>query len=186
MSHGAPRPRAGVRAGRGDHRLPGRRVRAARLGVPGRVKRGADGGACRRQRGVGSGAARITDPGSRVEVLGRLAMAVAASSDPDRAVALIAQIGNPGARAMALSKVAMAISGATEKTSPVCVYPPGRAPMLVRARHLLGEALATGSWTEVASSLALLDPPAVSALADELQLRWKLNGPASPEADKNT
>jgi len=34
----------------------------------------------------------------------------------------------------------------------------------------------TGSWTDAASSLASLDPPAVSALADALQVRWKLSG----------
>lgn len=50
--------------------------------------------------------------------------------------------------------------------------------MMLRAWHLLGEALATGSWTDVASSLAHLDPPAVSALADELQVRWKLTDAA--------
>lgn len=43
--------------------------------------------------------------------------------------------------------------------------------------------LATGSWIDVASSLAYFDPPAVSALADELQVRWKLNGPAGPHED---
>jgi hypothetical protein len=58
--------------------------------------------------------------------------------------------------------------------------------MLARARHLLGEALVTGSWTDVASSLARLDPPAVSALADELQVRWKLNGPADPQEGKES
>ncbi|MGH3852695.1 MAG: trypsin-like peptidase domain-containing protein [Pseudonocardiaceae bacterium] len=129
---------------------------------------------------------QITNLGTRERALSHLAEAAAVSGDLDRAVALIAQIGNPGTRARALSRLAVAIAKASKKISPVREHPHGRSPMVVRARHLLGEALATGSWTDVASSLACLDPPAVSALADELQVRWKLNGPADPQEDKQS
>jgi len=129
---------------------------------------------------------QITDPDSRAEALGQLVEAAAACDDLDRAEALIAQITNPGTRARALSRLAMAIARTSEKTLPIRKYPHGSSPMLVRARHLLGEALATGSWTDVAASLARLDPPAVSTLADELQVRWKLNGPTDPPEDKES
>ena len=122
--------------------------------------------------------AQITDPDSRSDALGRLA-AAAACCDLNRAEVLIAQISKPGARARALSRVALTIARHQhEKTLPVREPLPGGSPMSVRARRLLGEALVTGSWADVAFSLARLDPPAVIALADKLQVRWKLNGPA--------
>lgn len=51
---------------------------------------------------------------------------------------------------------------------------------MVRARRLLAEALVTTSWTEVVVGLARVDPLAVSALADELQVRWGLDFPGAP------
>ncbi|MGH3721061.1 MAG: hypothetical protein ACRDRI_19880 [Pseudonocardiaceae bacterium] len=120
--------------------------------------------------------AQLTDEDSRAEALGRLAEAAAACGDLEQAEALIAQIADPGIRARALGRLAMA----TARTPLVQEHPHGGSPTVVRARHLLGKALATGSWTDVASRLAYLAPPAVSALADELQVRWNLNGPADP------
>jgi hypothetical protein len=122
--------------------------------------------------------AQITDPDSRSDVLGRLA-AAAACCDLNRAEVLIAQISKPGARARALSRVALTIARHQHETTlPVREPLSGGSPISVRARRLLGEALVTGSWADVAFSLAHLDPPAVSALADKLQVHWKLNGPA--------
>jgi hypothetical protein len=61
---------------------------------------------------------------------------------------------------------------ASKETSLVPDHVRRSSPLMVRARRLLAEALAVGSWTAVVSSLARVDPLAVTALADDVQARW--------------
>ena len=52
---------------------------------------------------------------------------------------------------------------------------------MVRARRLLAEALVTGSWPKIIASLARVDPPVVTVLADGLQARWEMKAAIATE-----
>jgi hypothetical protein len=109
---------------------------------------------------------------------------VAAGWDHDKAEALIAQISDPNRRALALARLAVTLVETSQETPPARTHAHSSSPVLVRARRLLAEALVTSSWTEVVASLARVDPLAVSALADELQVRWKLDSPGGVRDDR--
>jgi hypothetical protein len=123
---------------------------------------------------------QITDPYYRGKALGWLAEAVAAGGDPNRAEALIAQIIDPNRRALALTQLAQKLVETSQETPPAAEHAHSSSPVMARARRLLAEALVTSSWTEIVVGLARVDPPAVSALADELQVRWGLDSPGGP------
>ncbi len=125
---------------------------------------------------------QITDPGRRARTLAQLAETATISGDHNRAArlaskaeALAEQLADPRLRAQALAQLAGTLVETSEKTSPAPGHASSRSPLMVRARHLLAAALVTGSWTEVIASLARMDPLAVTALADELQVRWEPN-----------
>jgi len=131
--------------------------------------------------------AQVTDIELRAGALAQLAEATAIGGDHDRAArlateaeALTAQITDPYQRTRALAGLAMTLVWEIENTSSVREHARRRSMVLIRVRCLLAEALVTGSWTQVVVSLARVDPLAVSALADELQVRWKLNSPTDP------
>jgi hypothetical protein len=114
----------------------------------------------------------ITSPGSQARALAGVATA-AAAADLDRARELAAgaeriarSITDPDKQAQALAGVA---SSAAE---------------LVRARSCIAGALAAGRWTIPLQALALVDPAAMSAFADELTVpsdpsQTQDNGPLS-------
>jgi len=127
--------------------------------------------------------AQITDPDRRAQALTQLAEAVAAGGDHDRAArladdaeALTAQITIPDQRAQALTQLAEILLETGKEPSPAPENAPrSSSPLRIGARRLLAAALVAGSWTLVVASLARIDPLAVIALADEVQVRWGLN-----------
>jgi lipopolysaccharide biosynthesis regulator YciM len=147
---------AGVAAAGGDH------DRAARLADEAEALTG-----------------QITDPHRRAEALAQLAGVAAAGGDHDRAArlageaeALTGQITDPDQRAEALAQLAKILVEKDKETSPVPGHARSSSPLMVRARHLLGAALVTGSWIQIVASLARVEPLAVTALADEVRARW--------------
>jgi ATP/maltotriose-dependent transcriptional regulator MalT len=123
--------------------------------------------------------------GRRAWALARLLEAVAAGGDHDRAArlageaeALTEQITDPDMRVKVLAQLAGILMKTSKETSRVPRQARSSSPLMVRARRLLAEALAAGSWTGVVSSLACVDPLAVTALADEVQARW---GPSAQD-----
>jgi hypothetical protein len=81
---------------------------------------------------------------------------------------------------LALARLATALVETSQETPPAREHAHSSSPVMVRARRLLAEALVASSWTEVVVGLARVDPLAVSALADELQVRWGLDSPGGP------
>lgn len=131
--------------------------------------------------------AQILEPSARAGALGQLAEAVTAGCDHDRAAqlvneaeALTAEISNPHQQAEALARVAVTLRRLAENTTPEQEQLHRSSPALVRSRSLFAEALAIGSWSEIFYDLAQVDPAAFSALADELEVRWKLDAPGGP------
>jgi hypothetical protein len=127
--------------------------------------------------------AQITDPYSRAEALTRLVEAVVASGDHERAARLATQavtatgqIIVADLRTEALAQVARTLVRKNKETLPVSDHLRGR-PLTVQAHHLLAEALVTGPWAYVIFGLARVDSLAVTALADDVQARWRLNAP---------
>lgn len=119
-----------------------------------------------------------TNPYLQVEALGQL-MEMSTIGDSERATRLITQaetatalITNVEQRTKALSRIAMALMGAIGGTSMAQEANSGSSTVLHRARSFLAEALVNGSWINVVTALAHVDPAAVGALADELQVRW--------------
>lgn len=110
-------------------------------------------------------------------VLARLVAVVAACGDHERAEAFTARITDPHRRADALACLAATLVDTNVHTP--------RDPVPARARRLLAEALATGSWITVVSELGRIDPPAVRALVNELQLRWNQNDPGDSRRTSN-
>ncbi len=96
------------------------------------------------------------------------------------AVNLTDRISNSYQRARALASVAVTLRTMTENTTPVQQQPHRSSPALVRSRSLFAEALVIGIWSAILPDLALVDPSAVSALADELEVRSKRNAPGRP------
>ncbi len=132
--------------------------------------------------------AQIVEPDQRARALGRLAQAVDADGDHDRAARLVSeaealtdQISNHYQRAKALAGVAVALRTITENTTGVREHQARKSShALVRSRALFAEALVIGPWSAIVSDLALVDASAVSALADELEVRSKLAARADP------
>jgi len=127
--------------------------------------------------------AQITNRNQRAWALARLAKAVAASGDHNRAETLTARITNPDSRVWALAQLGWIFMKTSKEISPVPEHrtPPQQFALTVRARHLLAAALVTGSWTQIVPGLARVDPLAISALADEVQVRWGLDSPDGPQ-----
>jgi hypothetical protein len=92
----------------------------------------------------------ITDPYWQVQALIRVAAAAAAVGDYDRAERTARSIADPDAQARALADVA------------------GSSSESARTRSCIARALAVGRWTIPLQALALVDPAALSAFADEL------------------
>ena len=61
---------------------------------------------------------------------------------------------------------------ASRQTAALPELARSNSPLILRVRHFIAAALVTGSWADSVVSLARIDPLAVNALADELQVRW--------------
>jgi hypothetical protein len=146
----------------------------------------------------------ITDPGARAHALAGVA-AAAAADDLDRAERIARSITYPDERARALAGVAAAaaagdldrareLAAGAERIARSITDPDKQAQALagvassaaelVRARSCIAGALAAGRWTIPLQALALVDPAAMSAFADELTVpsdpsQTQDNGPLS-------
>lgn len=128
--------------------------------------------------------AQITEPYWKTRALARVVEAAAASDNHDRAArlaseakALAVQITEPNWRAWALVRLTRIFTEISKEASPVTEHARSSSPLTVQVRHLLAAALVTGSWTRVVADLARVDPLAATALADEVQKRWRLQSP---------
>jgi hypothetical protein len=124
----------------------------------------------------------IPNPGLRAEALTRLAEAATATGAHERAArlaseaeALTQQITHPDLRAQALTRLATMLVEMSNETSSVAENTCGGSPLMIRARHLIAAALVTVSWIQIVSSLAVVAPSVVSAVADEVLARWALD-----------
>ncbi|NUS01784.1 MAG: hypothetical protein HOV97_04380, partial [Nonomuraea sp.] len=144
----------------------------------------------------------ITDTGSRALALAHLAGTLGAAPLAERSEALVEQIDDPQARAQTLvaviGKIASLEPARTQrllaqadsliagdpyvqehlitelaKTLAHLTTTASAPPeLLTRARRQLAAALVTTSWWSVLSSLAYVEPAAVTAVADEMQAQW--------------
>jgi hypothetical protein len=109
-----------------------------------------------------------------------LVTAAAVSGDYERAEALIGEIASPEWLAKALAGFARVIAETDDQRSPIPENAHSNALMMSPARNLLSKAPVVSSWISSVSALARVDPTALSALADELQVRWGLDVPDVP------
>jgi len=107
--------------------------------------------------------------------------AAAASGDYDRAEVLTGQITNQNAQEKALTGFVKILMESHKKTLSTPEPTRSSSPQMVRARRLLAEALVTGSWPKIIASLARVDPPVVTVLADGLQARWEMKAAIATE-----
>ncbi|SHG26468.1 trypsin-like peptidase domain-containing protein [Streptoalloteichus hindustanus] len=148
---------------------------------------------------VGAAAALVgqiaeSPPQRREWVLNLLVTAASAAGDHARAETLIGQLPDPRARADALARLAGSIAEAGRRSAPAPGPDHDPTPLMTRARHLLARALTSGSWGiapgvlitpswgEFVIGLALVDPTAAAALADDLRARWNLDALAAETA----
>ncbi|MCA1677198.1 MAG: hypothetical protein LC799_35145, partial [Actinobacteria bacterium] len=117
---------------------------------------------------------------SRAAALARLAEAVATGGDHERAArlageaeALTAQITNPDPQALAQLAETLLKTGKEISSDPENAR--SSSPLMIGARRLLAAALVAGSWAPVVASMARVDLLALTALADEVQVRWGLD-----------
>jgi hypothetical protein len=94
---------------------------------------------------------------------------MATVGDHDQARAFARQISDPDQQAGALARLAVVAMGTSREAAPAAQQRCGNSlPLVAHARQLLGEALVTGSWTEVVAGLARVDPSTVVTLAEQL------------------
>ncbi|MGH3708776.1 MAG: hypothetical protein ACRDRQ_11880 [Pseudonocardiaceae bacterium] len=124
----------------------------------------------------------IVDQDRRAEALAWLVAVAAADGDHDRAArltseteALTNQITPPAWRTRSLVVLASELVETSREVSPVPEPALSGSPLTAEARHLLARALQISSY-QIVAHLSPADQPAIRALADELQVRWRLDG----------
>lgn len=134
----------------------------------------------------------------RLWVFDRLIQAAGTAGDHARAEALIAQLHDPRIRAEALARLAGTFAEVSRKSEPARGLGYGTPRLMNRARHLMAQALVTGSWTTspgvlITTSwglyvigLAQVSPEAAVALADDLRARWNLDAYAAETAQRRS
>jgi hypothetical protein len=106
-----------------------------------------------------------------------------AAGEHERAEALTQQITDLYWRGQALTRLATMLVEMSNEISAVAENACGGSPLMIRARHLIAAALVTVSWIQIVSSLAVVAPSVVSAVADEVLARWALD-PADRARDE--
>jgi trypsin-like peptidase len=137
-------------------------------------------------------------PQQREWMLNRLLTAASTAGDHARAEALAGQLPNPRSQAEAMARLAGTIAEASRKSAPAPGHEHATPPLMTQARHLLARALTSGSWStapgvlltpswgEFVIGLAHVDPPAATALADDMRARWDLDTLAAETAQSRS